>query len=86
MFGRSDPVLPEDPDQPSVVEVVHRQAEVADAGLHVGPAAAQGEELRSVADAHDQRPRLARRDRHPEQPLVELAGSADVRDVGVRDL
>ena len=73
-----DAVLAQDADQPFVVEVVHRQAGVVDARLHVGTPAAKRDELRPGADAQDQRPRLAGGKGEAEQALVELEGPPDV--------
>ena len=78
--GRRDAVPAEGPDEAAGVEVVHREAEMVDVRPRVGSAAAQREELRPVPDAQNERPRLPRRDRHPEQALVERQRPLEVGD------
>jgi hypothetical protein len=66
-------------------EVLHAEAECADARALAGGRRLQRQETRAVADAQQHRRALARLNRHPEQPLVEVHGTRHVRH-GQRDL
>ena len=75
---RRDTVLAENPHDPLVVEVIHRETQMGDAWI-VARTAAQRHELGTTPDPEHHRLGLTCRDRHAEQPLVPLQRTRRVR-------